>query len=74
MSEVPMGTIEPEKLGCSQRACIVFIEHAKGKPVSQIARELSMTEDAVRAEIAGVWHDDKRSAHHARKAARMEYV
>ena len=72
MSEIPMGTIDPERLGCSKRATVVFTEHAKGKPISQIARELSMTEDAVRAEIAGVWHDDKRSANHARKAARGE--
>lgn len=74
MSEIPMGTIDPVRLGCSKRATVVFTEHAKGKPISQIARELSMGEDAVRGEIVGVWHDDVRSSSIARRAVREEGI
>lgn len=70
MSEIPMGTIDPERLGCSKRATVVFAEHAKGKTVSQIARELSMGEDTVRGEITGVWHDDKRKSRIISRAVR----
>ncbi|MBR3157899.1 MAG: hypothetical protein IKF14_02230 [Atopobiaceae bacterium] len=59
MEEVPLGTIDPWKLGCPPRACAVFAEHASGRTVQEIADDFRMTEDAVRGEIAGVWHDDK---------------
>lgn len=72
MSEIPMGTIDPARLGCSTKACTVFTEHAKGRTVPEIAGDFRMTEDAVRGEIVGVWHDDARSSYISRRAMRED--
>ena len=59
---VPSGTIDPRQLGCGMQARIIFEEHAAGKTVPEIAECLMVSEDLVRAEITGVWYDEKHSA------------
>lgn len=70
MIDIPMGVIDPERLGCPMRTCAVFAEHARGRAVSEIAEDFHMTEDTVRGEITGVWHDDKAAAYMVRRKAR----